>query len=498
MDNMERKNKGVKRSWIVGLAIVAAAIIAWIIIGAVNKRAAAPRYLTAPVKYADINATIEETGTVIPVDEVDVGTQVSGTIATLSVDYNSIVHKGETLATLDPTSFEAATAQANAALNAADATAGAAAASADQSAASIRSADATAMQGQANADAAVAAVGKAQAQVALSHATIVRDQDLLSKGYISQSQMDTDTAANSANIADLRSATAALAAARAQAVAAAAQRDATVQQHNASTFQASAATAQSQAAQGQAQQADYNLSKATITSPIDGIVVSRAVSVGQTVAASFSTPTLFVIASSLKDMEVDVSVSEADVGQLKAGATASISVPAYPNVTFHGTVTQVRVNPNTVQNVVTYDAIVAVHDASARLKPGMTADVLIAISARKHVLVVPTAALLFKPAGQGGSSAGGAAQASPGTGPASATTPAPAIAGAPGSTVTVWTLVTGRPHPVQVVIGLTDGRNFEITSGDLSEGDRVIIGQLQAHHFSGGTTPVGGGGRFGG
>jgi HlyD family secretion protein len=487
----------VKRSWAVGLAIVAAAIIAWIIIGAVNKRAAAPRYLTAPVKYADINATIEETGTVIPVDEVSVGTQVSGTIATLSVDYNSIVHKGETLATLDPTSFEAATTQANAALNAADATAGAAAASADQSAASIRSADATAMQAQANANAAVAAVGKAQAQVALSHATIVRDQDLLSKGYISQSQMDTDTAANSANIADLRSANAALAAARAQAVAAAAQRDATVQQHNASTFQASAATAQSQAAQGQAQQANYNLSKATITSPIDGIVVSRAVSVGQTVAASFSTPTLFVIASSLKDMEVDVSVSEADVGQLKAGATASISVPAYPNVTFHGTVTQVRVNPNTVQNVVTYDAIVAVHDASARLKPGMTADVMIAISARKHVLVVPTAALLFKPAGQSGSSA--SAQATPGLGAPSATTPAPAIAGAPGSTVTVWTLVSGRPHPVQIVIGLTDGRNFEIASGDLSEGDKVIIGQLQAHHFSGGTTPVGGGGgRFGG
>ena len=480
----------MKRSWIIGLVIAAAAIAVWIIMGAVNNRASAPRYLTAPVKYGDINATIEETGTVIPVNEVNVGTQVSGTISTLSVDYNSIVHKGETLATLDPTSFEASAAQANATLDAANANADAAAASAQQSAASVRSAQATAAQAQANAAAAAAALGKAQAQAALTHITIARDRDLLAKGYISQSQMDTDTAADRANTADLQSAVAALAAARAQAVAAAAQSQATAQQHSASSFQADAATAQSQAAAGQAQQAAYNLSKTTITSPIDGIIVSRAVSVGQTVAASFQTPTLFVIASSLKDMEVDVSVSEADVGQLKSGASATITVPAYPNVTFRGTVTQVRVNPNTVQNVVTYDAIVTVHDESARLKPGMTADVSIAVSARKHVLVVPTAALLFKPSAQASSQS---TPSNPGFGPVNATTAAPAIAGAPGSAVTLYTLRDGRLNPIQVVIGLTDGRNFEIQSGALSEGDRVVIGQLQAHHFSGGTTPVGGG-----
>ncbi len=483
----------MKRSWIIGLAVVAVAIIVWVIIGAVNKKAAAPRYLTAKVAYADIDATIEETGTVIPVDEVDVGTQVSGTIATLDVDYNSIVHKGEVLATLDPTSFEASTLQANAALSAADATAAAAGASSDQSAASVQSAAATAAAAQANATSAASAVNKAQAQVALTDATITRDRDLLSKGYIAQSQMDTDTAAAAANVADLQAAQSALAAARAQAVAAEAQDRATIAQHSASTFQATAATAQSQAAEGQAQQAAYNLSKTSITSPIDGIIVSRAVSVGTTVAASFQTPTLFVIASSLKDMEVDVSVSEADVGQLKAGATATITVPAYPNVTFQGTVSQVRVNPNTVQNVVTYDAIVNVHDDSARLKPGMTADVLIAISEAKHVLVVPTAALLFKPASQASSSSSTAA-ANSAAGPAAAASAAPAIAGAPGSTVTVWTLINGRPRPVQIIIGLSDGHNFQITGGDLSEGDLVITGQLQSHHFSGSTSPVGGGG----
>jgi len=213
------------------------------------------------------------------------------------------------------------------------------------------------------------------------------------------------------------------------------------------------------------------------------------VSIGQTVAASFQTPTLFVIASSLRDMQVDTSVSEADVGQLRTGAAAQISVPAYPNVVFRGTVQQVRVNPQSVQNVVTYDAIVAVHDESARLKPGMTANVTISVDARRHVLAIPAAALLFRPSGESATAGGTSA------GPAPAATPAP-VAGAPGSQAAVWVLRDGKPVSVPIVIGLSDGRNYEVRSGALRQGDRVIVGQLLAHQYTN-ANPMGGGPGFG-
>ncbi|HXW77049.1 MAG TPA: efflux RND transporter periplasmic adaptor subunit, partial [Candidatus Eremiobacteraceae bacterium] len=307
----------MKRSWII-VAGVAALIIILILIGrAVSSKGAAPRYLTATVGYTDLNATIQETGTVIPVNEVDVGTQVSGTIATLDVDYNSIVKKGQVLATLDPTSFQAASDQAHATLDAAQATAQAADSTATQQQDALAAAVANVNSAQAN-------LAKANAQEVYSHATVTRDQSLIASGYIPQSQLDSDVAADKANIADVVAAKAALVTAQAQVAVAQAQ-------HAAAESQAGAAQAQASASAGQAQQADYNLDHAVITSPIDGIVVSRAVSVGTTVAASFETPTLFVIATNLKDMEVDASVSEADVGSLHDGASAQITVPAYPN-----------------------------------------------------------------------------------------------------------------------------------------------------------------------
>jgi len=363
------------------------------------------------------------------------------------------------------------------------------------------------------AQSASANVSKAQAQVTLSQATVARDRSLLSQGFIAQSQLDTDVAAEQANQADLDAAKSALAAARAQVTAANSQIAAAGYQHQANVYQAQAAASQAQAGQGQVQQADYNLARAVITSPIDGIVVSRNVSVGQTVAASFTTPTLFVIASSLRDMQVDTSVSEADVGQLKAGALARIVVPAYPNTVFNGTVTQVRVNPTNVQNVVTYDVIVSVHDATSRLKPGMSADVTIAIKTKQHVLAIPAAALLFKPVGlagasgrpggggapgsgggapSGGSSAGGPGASGGGAGGSSSQQ----IAGAPGSRVVVYVLRDDKPVRTPIVIGLSDGRNYEVLRGDLSANDRVIVGQLQAAQY-GNSNPMAGSG-FGG
>jgi HlyD family secretion protein len=458
----------MKRMWITIGVIVIVLIGAFFAYRAFSAQRAAPRYLTATVTRADISATIQATGTVNPVNEVQVGTQVSGTIAALYVDYNSIVHKGQTLATLDPTSLQAAETQAQAAVSVASANASATQATVAQMGASAQSAEAN--------------YRKAQSQSVLTQSTLARDQQLLSQGYISQSQMDTDAAAARAAQADVSAAAMAAQAALAQ--------------ENASSHQAVASSAQIGSAQGQLQSASYNLARATITSPIDGIVVSRDVSIGQTVAASLQTPTLFVIASSLKDMQVDVSVDEADVGTLQVGQSATINVPAYPNTNFQGTVKQIRINPTTVQNVVTYDAIVTIHDESARLKPGMTANVTIAVAHRSHVLAVPVAALLYKPR-QGQSQSPSAA-----SGPTFAVAPtttsasAPVVAGAPGSHVTVYTLGQKRPKPVQIVIGMSDGTNFEVASGYLHEGDKVIIGQLQARTSSGSSSPlVGAGGR---
>jgi HlyD family secretion protein len=445
----------MKRIYIIGAAVLVVVIILFFGIRALTSKSATPRYLTAPVTRTDIDATIQETGIVNPVNEVTVGSQVSGTINKLYVDYNSIVKKGQVLATIDPTTFQAADSQAQAGVSVAQANASATQATVAQMQASVQSA-------QAN-------YQKSQAALVLAQTTLKRDQALIGQGYIPQSQLDTDSAAQKSAQADLSASAMAVNAAQAQ--------------ENASTHQAAASMAQISSAQGQLQTASYNLGQAKIVSPIDGIVVSRGVSIGQTVASSFQTPTLFVIASTLKDMQVDTNVDEADVGQLQKGQGATITVPAYPNTSFKGTVQQVRINPTTISNVVTYDAVVAVHDDTARLKPGMTANVTIAVSKRSNVLAIPVAALLFKP--RVGSSAPAAAPAGPG-GPigfaaASNSATPPPLAGAPGSRAVVWTLsASKKPQPVQIVIGMSDGVNFEIRSGDLKEGDKVIIGVLQS------------------
>ena len=497
-----RPARGGRRPWwILPLVVILLILTVWLVVRLVNGGSKAPRYVTAPATYQNISSTVEETGTVNPVNEVDVGTQVSGTIATLAVDFNSIVHKGQVLAMLDPTPLEAASLQAHENAAATQSTAAAAQSTAAQSSAAEQSARAN--------------VAKAAAALKLAQSTLGRDRQLLARGYISQSQMDTDAATESADEADLKAAQASIATAS--------------YQHDANLAQAQAAQAQSDASQGQVQQADYNLARAVITSPIDGIVVARDVSVGQTVAASFQTPTLFVIASSLRDMQVDTSVSEADVGQLRDGATARITVPAYPNTIFNGTVTQVRVNPTTVQNVVTYDAIVAVHDASARLKPGMTADVVIAVQTRNHVLAIPAAALLFKPAGEsgrggfGGPSGGGQGQAGS-SGPATGQPQGGqgqtngqangggqsggfggqgqgqgsggAVAGAPGSHASLYVLRGDQAVRIRVTLGVNDGRFYEVSKSDLRPGDRVIVGQLQTNQYTN-SNPMAGGVGFG-
>ena len=211
------------------------------------------------------------------------------------------------------------------------------------------------------------------------------------------------------------------------------------------------AEAEAQQAAAQLEEARVNLGYTDIVSPVDGVVVSRAVDVGQTVAASFQTPTLFVIAEDLTKMQVNANVSEADIGVVREGQAATFTVDAYPDRTFRGTVSQVRNSPLNVQNVITYDVIVDAGNADLALRPGMTANVNIVTGERDDVLRVPTAALRFRP-------------------PA-----ADRHAAEPPGATAVWRLAGGRPEPVAVETGLADDSYTEVRSGALREGDPVIV-----------------------
>lgn len=210
--------------------------------------------------------------------------------------------------------------------------------------------------------------------------------------------------------------------------------------------------AQTQQADAKLEEARVNLGYTDIVSPVDGVVVSRNVDVGQTVAASFQTPTLFVIAEDLTKMQVNANVSEADIGSVRAGQTATFTVDAYPERSFDGAVSQVRNSPLNVQNVVTYDVVIDADNADAALRPGMTANVDVVIGRRDDVLRVPTAALRFRPPASEGE----------------------AVAAPAGSAV--WRLAGDTPEPVVVVAGLADDSFTEVHGGDLAEGDAVIVG----------------------
>ncbi len=285
------------------------------------------KYTTAPVQIGSIRATVTATGTVNAVKTVSVGTQVSGTLKELHVDYNSRVKKGQVIAEIDPAMLQAQVDKAKADMLAAKAN-----------------------------------VEKAKAALEDSKRTWERNQQLFSKNLIARSDLDTSETAFLSNKA-----------------------------------QVSAAQAQVAQTEASLRYAQTNLGYTRIVSPVDGIVVSRNVDVGQTVAASFQTPTLFSIAQDLTKMQIETSIDEADIGRIEAGQEVEFTVDAYPDNTFHGTVDEVRIAPVTVSNVVTYVVIVKVDNGDLRLKPGMTANVSIIVANRDRVLKIPNAALRFKP-----------------------------------------------------------------------------------------------------
>lgn len=392
----EELNGRRPRRWVWGLlalVVVVLGVVAWR--ARSGSGAPADVFETAKVAPQDITAKVTATGTLSALVTVEVGSQVSGRIQEILVDFNSEVKKGQVIARIDPQLAQSALERA-----------------------------------RANVIAAKANLQKAKVEAENARLQAERARALREKQFISQSEADTAEA-------------------------------------SAKSAEAQVAASQGALAQAQASfnEAEVNLRYTTIISPTDGIVISRSVDVGQTVAASLQAPTLFTIAEDLRKMQVNTSVAEADVGRLEPGMRATFTVDAWPGERFEGVVRQIRNAASTVQNVVTYDAVIDLENPALKLKPGMTANVTIITAERKGVLAVPNAALRFRPpARQGEASAqgGGAARA-----------PAQAEDGSR----TLWVLREGRPRPVRVRLGLTDGSMTEVVSGELREGDAVITGQ---------------------
>ena len=373
----------ISKVWILVAIVVVLAVVAFLLSG--NKKKEQVQFNTAEVAPANIVNTVTATGTIEPVTSVTVGTQVSGIVSKLYVDYNSVVKKGQVIAELDKSNLISELNSAKASL--------------EQAKASLSS---------------------AESSLSYQAANFRRNKALYQKGLISGNDYESARLSYQTAMASVSSA-----------------RD------------------QVSAAREQVKKAQTNLGYATITSPIDGVVLSKSVEEGQTVAASFSTPTLFTIAKDLTNMQVVADVDEADIGDVKVGERVTFTVDAYPDNTFSGTVKQVRQEATTTNNVVTYSVVISAPNADLKLKPGLTATVTIYTQENKGVLSVPSKALRFTPEKE---TVGGMKIKD--------------IANAKNK---VWTIEGNTVVAHRVNIGMTDGSHTQILSG-ISRGAKVITG----------------------
>ena len=377
------KHKKISTVWIIVGACFLVAIVAWLLSG--NKEEETINFTTETVSLGNIRNSITATGTVSPVDTVAVGTQVSGIIDKIYVDFNSPVKKGQILAVLDTKNL---TSQLNSA--------------------------------KANARSAQANLQSAKASLASQLANYNRYKTLNKKGLISANDYE------NAYLAYKQAA-----------------EQVAMQQQNLVTAQESVKTAET------------NLGYATITSPIDGIIINKYVAEGQTVAATYNTPELFGVAKDLKNMEVTADVDEADIGDVKEGESVTFTVDAYPDDTFTGTVKQVRLGASTSNNVVTYHVIISANNEDLKLKPGLTANVTIYTQVKANVLCVPTKALRYTPTKE--------------------TVGKRKIQDVSNAKNKVWTLEGNTLVAHRVSIGSTDGTNTQIIEG-IKKGQKVITG----------------------
>jgi HlyD family secretion protein len=437
--------------WAVAGAIAFAAAGGWTVL----RGHSAIQYRTVEADEGNIAYTISATGSPNAVVTVQVGSQVSGNILELGADYNTHVKKGQLVARIDPQVFQARVTQANASLDVAKS-------AVVNGGAVVQRAHAELASAKAGVADAAATVIKAKVGVQDAKSKLDRAVQLYQAGVSAVQDKDTAQATYDTAVAMQQAAEAEKTAADEKVLSA--QADIEV-----AKTQLASAQAQVKQAQASLEQAQLDLSHTYITAPVDGVVVARHVDVGQTVAASLQAPTLFEIAQDLTKMQVDTNVSEADVGHLHVGQPATFTVDAYPGEMFRGQVTQIRQAPINVQNVVTYDVVIGVSNPDLKLFPGMTANVRILVDRHNGILRVPNAALRFR-----------LAEADPqrtGVGPSRA-------AGRPGgrratlNESTLWVVSDkGKPQPVVVHTGLSDGVYTEISSGALKPGDRVIIAE---------------------
>jgi HlyD family secretion protein len=434
------------------------------------------KYRLAAVERGDIAAHVSATGTLNPVIMVQVGTQVSGTIEKLLADFNSAVHDGQVIAQLDQASFRAKVAQADASLDNARADLKNAQANVLNVAASIENARAEVANQRANID-------RVQVESADATRDLERHRALFARQLTSRSEFDAAQSAYDTTMAQRN-------AARAQLDAAAAKLRSAQAQLRSADAQVDKAKAQVSQAQAALEQAQVDLDRTIIRSPIDGTVISRNVDIGQTVAASLQAPTLFTIAQDLTRMQVDTHVSEADIGHVAIGQTATFSVDAFPNQVFQGSVREIRQAPIVVQSVVNYNTVIAVNNPELKLRPGMTATVAILVAQRQQVLKIPKAALRFQPKlsederehlerhlrehRDGGSRDAPAA--------ASETQPKRWQSGPK-----VWTLTAeGFLRPVIVRLGISDDQFTELVGDGLQAGQELVIGIMDKEGRAGG------------
>ncbi len=350
-----------------------------------QSRGSTLKYRLAKVERGPLTATVSATGTLNAVITVQVGSQTSGQIKELHADFNSPVKKGQLIARIDPETFEAKVGQAKAELEAARA--------------AVLNQQAQVERAHADVENARAARAGAKAQTAKARVAVLdakrdldRKSDLFNKELIAQSDKDTAQAAYDSALAQLD-------AVRAQEQALTSAIRAVEAQLKVAEAQLQSALAQVRQKEAALRQAQVDLEHTIIRSPVDGVVVSRNVDVGQTVAASLQAPTLFTIAQDLTQMQVDTNVDEADISQIRLGQRATFTVDSFPGQTFSGEAVQIRKAPQVIQNVVTYDVVIPAHNPDLKLLPGMTANVRIVVDQKASVLKVPNAALRFRPAG---------------------------------------------------------------------------------------------------
>lgn len=361
-------------------------ILISVLISIITKVENKPKYELKQVEKREIIETVEASGIINPVKTVSIGSQVSGMIKDIYVDFNSQVKQGQLLAQIDPSLFQAQVDKARGDLGAAKAN-----------------------------------YQQTKSMVIYDEANYKRYKELYKKRYVAKNDLDLAEATYKADLAKLHSMGA--------------------------LISQTAATLQNNLT---------NLRYTRIISPVNGVVVSRAVDVGQTVAASFQTPTLFTVAQDLTKMQIEVSVSEADIGKVKVGQKVDYTLDGYPNETFKGKIIQVRISPTTVSNVVTYTVIVGVDNDDGKLKPGMSANVSIITNKKEDSLCVDNAAMRF--------------------------TPIEITKGKKFKEQGIWILKNKKPTRINIKTGITDSDFTEIISNEIKEGDEVIIGKLDKKH----------------